>query len=76
MDEHTFNKLAETLRPILERSEYYASEKTKKYREREREKENRGVTENFKVSPVCVRKLIPAWFSRRFLWYSSHIVLN
>ena len=75
MDEHTFNKLAETLRPILERSEYYASEK-KRNTEREREKENRGVTESFKVSPVCVRKLIPAWFSPRFLWYSSHIVLN
>ena len=40
MDEHTFKKPAEMLRPILERNEYYASEK------RERETENRGVTEN------------------------------
>ena len=38
MDEHTFNKLAEMLRPILERSEYYASEKREKYRERGRER--------------------------------------
>ena len=38
MDEHTFKKLAEMLRPILERNEYYASEKRD---------ENRGVTENF-----------------------------
>ena len=27
MDEHTLKKLAEMLRPILERDEYYASEK-------------------------------------------------
>ena len=39
MDKHTFNKLAEMLRPILERNEYYASEKREKYRERERERE-------------------------------------
>ena len=78
MDEHTLNKLAEMLRPILERNEYYANEKREKYREREREREkdNRGVTENFELSPVCVGKLIPAWFSPRFLWYSIHIVLN
>ena len=43
MDEHTFNKLAETLRPILERSEYYASEKKREIqRERERERESRS----------------------------------
>ena len=43
MDEHTFNKLAETLRPILGRSEYYASEKKKNTeRERERERESRS----------------------------------
>ena len=35
------------LRPILERNEYYASEK------RERERENRGVTENFIVFVSC-----------------------
>ena len=39
MDEHTFNKLAKMLRPILERNGYSASEKTEKYRERERERE-------------------------------------
>ena len=39
MDAHTLNKLAEMLRPILERNEYYASEKREKYRERERERE-------------------------------------
>ena len=44
-NEHTFNKLAEMLRPVLERNEYYASEKQDKYGERERE--NRGVMENF-----------------------------
>lgn len=33
MDEHSFEKLAELLRPILEPNDYYASEK----RERERE---------------------------------------
>ena len=38
MDEHTLNKLAEMLRPILERNEYYASEKREKYRERERKR--------------------------------------
>ena len=38
MDEHTLNKPAEMLRPILERNEYYASEKREKYRERERER--------------------------------------
>ena len=38
MDEHTFKKLAEMLRPILERNEYYASEK----RERDRESWSRG----------------------------------
>ena len=36
MDEHTFKKLAEMLRPILERNEYYASEK------RERDRESRS----------------------------------
>ena len=43
MDEHTFNKLAEMLRPILEWNEYYASEKRKKhiYIERERIEESR-----------------------------------
>ena len=46
MDEHTFKKLAEMLRPILERNEYYASEK------RKRESKNRRVTENF-VSVSC-----------------------
>ena len=46
MDEHTFKKLAEMLRPILERNEYYASEK------RKRESKNRGVTDNF-VSVSC-----------------------
>ena len=45
MNEHTFNKLVEMFRPILERNEYYASEKREKYGDRERE--NRGVTENF-----------------------------
>ena len=45
LDEHTFNKLAEMLRTILERNEYYASEKREKYGEGERE--NRGVTEYF-----------------------------
>ena len=46
MDEHTFNKLAETLRPILERSEYYASEKkrnTERERERKRIEESRRI---------------------------------
>ena len=38
MDEHTFNKLAEIPRPILERNEYYTSEKREKYRERKRER--------------------------------------
>ena len=37
MDEHTFNKLAEILRPTLERNEYYVSEKRERYGERERE---------------------------------------
>ena len=57
----------------LERNEYYASEERETYREKEKERkrENRGVTENFEVSPVCVRKPFPAWFSHRFLWYSS-----
>ena len=36
MNKHTFNKLAEILQPILERNEYYASEK----RERERKRIN------------------------------------
>ena len=40
MDEHTFNKLAEMFRPILERDEHYASQKREKYRERAREREN------------------------------------
>ena len=31
MDEYMFNKLAEMLRPILERNEYHASEKREKY---------------------------------------------
>ena len=44
---------------------------TERERERERERENQGVTENFEVSPVCVRKPISAWFSHPFLWYSS-----
>ena len=39
MDEHTFRKVAKMLRPILERNEYYASEKREKCREREREGE-------------------------------------
>ena len=47
MDQHTFNKLAEMLRSILERNEYYASEKRENYGERERERANRGVTDNF-----------------------------
>ena len=38
MDEHTFKKLAEMLRPILERNEYYTSEK----RERDRESWSHG----------------------------------
>ena len=46
MDAHTFNKLAEMLRPILERNEYYASENREKWRERggerERERESRS----------------------------------
>ena len=33
MDEHTFDKLAELLRPILERNEYYASESQVEIRE-------------------------------------------
>ena len=37
-DEHTFKKLAEMLRPILERNKYYASEK----RERDRESRSHG----------------------------------
>ena len=40
MDEHTFKKLAEMLQPILERNEYYASEK----RERDRESWSHGET--------------------------------
>ena len=46
MDEHTLNKLAEMLRPILERNEYYASEKREKYRERERERERKRIEES------------------------------
>ena len=38
MDEHTFKKLAEMLRPILERNEYYVSEK----RETDRESWSQG----------------------------------
>ena len=40
MDEHTFKKLTEMLRPILERNKYYASEK----RERDRIKESRRIS--------------------------------
>ena len=66
MDEHTFNKLAEMLRPILKRSKYYASEKREKCGEKERESRSHG------EFCVCVRKPnAPAWFSHRFLWYSS-----
>ena len=32
VDEHTFKKLAEMLRPMLKRNEYYASEKRKRER--------------------------------------------
>ena len=42
MDVHTIKKLAEMLRPILERNEYYASEKRERERERERESRSHG----------------------------------
>ena len=42
IDEHAFNKLAEMLRPILERNEYYASEKREIQREREKEPRSHG----------------------------------
>lgn len=45
MDEHTFDKLAELLRPILERNDYFASEK----RDREWHRESERVREGGRV---------------------------
>ena len=67
MDVHTFKKLAEMLRPILERNEYYASEKRARERERERIEESRRILCLFPVvqqyNLSAMKRYVPVTFS-------------